>query len=205
MEFGEKLQALRKSRGLTQEELAEALFVSRTAVSKWESGRGYPSIDSLKELSGFFSVSIDDLLSGDKLISIAQKEHAANLRDLCHLLFGMTDLFSLMLILLPLYPQTANGFVYGVSLLRYTGGAPWSRALYWAGFLTLVGLGAANVLLTQLKRTRCRQALTACSMGLGIGLVFLLALAREPYAVAVAFFLLIVKAALLFRQRKADC
>ena len=117
----------------------------------------------------------------------------------------MTDLFSLMLILLPLYPQTANGFVYGVSLLRYTGGAPWSRSLYWAGFLTLVGLGAANVLLTQLKRTRCRQALTACSMGLGIGLVFLLALAREPYAVAVAFFLLIVKAALLFRQRKADC
>ena len=205
MEFGEKLQALRKSRGLTQEELAEALFVSRTAVSKWESGRGYPSIDSLKELSGFFSVSIDDLLSGDKLISIARKEHAANLRDLCGLLFGMTDLFSLMLILLPLYPQTANGFVYGVSLLRYTGGAPWSRGLYWAGFLTLVGLGAANVLLTQLKRTRCRQALTACSMGLGIGLVFLLALAREPYAVAVAFFLLIVKAALLFRQRKADC
>ena len=205
MEFGEKLQALRKSRGLTQEELAEALFVSRTAVSKWESGRGYPSIDSLKELSGFFSVSIDDLLSGDKLISIAQKEHAANLCDLCGLLYGMTDLFSLMLILLPLYPQTANGFVYGVSLLRYTGGAPWSRGLYWAGFLTLVGLGAANVLLTQLKRTRCRQVLTACSMGLGIGLVFLLALAREPYAVAVAFFLLIVKAALLFRQRKADC
>ena len=60
MEFHEKIQELRKSRGLTQEELAEALFVSRTAISKWESGRGYPSIDSLKEISSYFSISIDD-------------------------------------------------------------------------------------------------------------------------------------------------
>lgn len=41
MEFHEKLQKLRSDEGLTQEELAEKLFVSRTAVSKWESGRGY--------------------------------------------------------------------------------------------------------------------------------------------------------------------
>ena len=46
MEFHEKLQELRKQKNLTQEELSEILFVSRTAISKWESGRGYPSIDS---------------------------------------------------------------------------------------------------------------------------------------------------------------
>ena len=62
MEFNEKLQELRKNKGLTQEELAEALYVSRTAISKWESGRGYPNIDSLKEISKFFSVTIDELL-----------------------------------------------------------------------------------------------------------------------------------------------
>ena len=53
MEFNEKLQELRKGKKLTQEELAQDLFVSRTAISKWESGRGYPSIDSLKEISRY--------------------------------------------------------------------------------------------------------------------------------------------------------
>ena len=82
----DKLQKLRKSRGFTQEELAEALFVSRTAISKWESGRGYPSIDSLKEISRYFSVSIDDLLSGEQLIFIAEKENKSNLNSVCDLL-----------------------------------------------------------------------------------------------------------------------
>ena len=77
MDFGEKFQELRKSRGLTQEELAEALFVSRTAVSKWESGRGYPSIDSLKEIAKYFSVTIDDLLSGEKLLSMQKRKTSA--------------------------------------------------------------------------------------------------------------------------------
>ena len=90
MEFHEKLQELRKSRGLTQEELAEELYVSRTAISKWESGRGYPSIDSLKEISNYFSITIDELLSTDKLLSIAEKENRANLRGMCDLLFAIT-------------------------------------------------------------------------------------------------------------------
>ena len=70
MEFNEKLQELRKSRSLTQEELAEVLFVSRTAISKWEQGRGYPSLDSLKEISRFFSVSIDELICSEEIISV---------------------------------------------------------------------------------------------------------------------------------------
>ena len=48
MTFGQKLKKLRTENNLTQEELAEALFVTRTAVSKWETDKGYPGIDSLK-------------------------------------------------------------------------------------------------------------------------------------------------------------
>lgn len=74
MEFNEKLQDLRKGKGLTQEELAEALFVSRTAISKWESGRGYPNLDSLKQISRYFSVSIDELICPEEIISAAKEE-----------------------------------------------------------------------------------------------------------------------------------
>ena len=72
MEFTEKLQELRKQKGLTQEELAGILYVSRAAVSKWESGRGYPGIDSLKAIASFFSVTVDMLLSGDEVLTIAE-------------------------------------------------------------------------------------------------------------------------------------
>ena len=81
MEFNEKLQELRKNKGLTQEELAEALYVSRPAISKWESGRGYPSIDSLKEIAKYFSVTIDELLSSDEVLSIAEEDNKQKYRN----------------------------------------------------------------------------------------------------------------------------
>ena len=198
MEFGEKLQQLRKGRGLTQEELAQALFVSRTAVSKWESGRGYPSIDSLKELAKFFSVTVDELLSGEKILSIAEKENRANLRRVCGLLFGIADLFSLGLIVLPLYPKTVDGFVYAVNLPVYVEIAPAIRCIYWILFFGLILLGFCKILWPQTK------ALTGCSMAVGIVTVLLLALAGETYAVTVAFGLLTVKGALLLRCSKAE-
>ena len=74
MEFHEKLQELRKNKGITQEELAENLYVSRTAISKWESGRGYPSIDSLKAISRYFSVTIDELICTEEIMIAAKEE-----------------------------------------------------------------------------------------------------------------------------------
>lgn len=63
MTFGQKLKKIRKENNLTQEQLAEKIFVTRTAISKWETDQGYPSIDSLKEISDLFSISIDELIS----------------------------------------------------------------------------------------------------------------------------------------------
>ena len=204
MEFCEKLQELRKSRGLTQEELAEALYVSRTAVSKWESGRGYPSIDSLKEISNYFSVTIDELLSGEKLIFIAEKENKSNIRNICDLLFGAADLLSFLLIVLPLYPKTVEGYIYSVNLWMYTETAAYNRTVYWILFLALMVSGMIKILQTQLKIEKGQKTVTMCSVFLSIGTVLYLVLARETYAAAVAFLLMIMKGLLVFRHIKSD-
>ena len=164
MEFSEKLQELRKSRGLTQEELAEALYVSRTAISKWESGRGYPSIDSLKEISKFFSVSIDDLLSGEKLVSIAEKENKSNIRNICDLLFGIVDLMAITLVILPLYPNPIDGYIYSVNLFAYTQITPFIRLVYWTMFVALIVIGGLKVLLNQMKIEKGRKIITDVSI-----------------------------------------
>jgi len=204
VEFCEKLQELRKSRGLTQEELAEALYVSRTAISKWESGRGYPSIDSLKEISTYFSVSIDNLLSGEKLISIAEKENKSNVQNICDMLFGMADLLSFILIILPLYPKTVNDYVYSVNLFAYTETTALNRSVYWVMFLALVLMGALKILLTQFKVAKKQKFVTGCSMAVSALTVIFLALAGETYAVAVVFLLLLMKCVLLFKHIKVN-
>lgn len=62
MIFSEKLQLIRKSKGLTQEELADKLDVSRQAVAKWESGQVYPDISNLIGISNLFNVTVDYLV-----------------------------------------------------------------------------------------------------------------------------------------------
>lgn len=193
MEFGEKLQNLRKNKGLTQEELAESIFVSRTAISKWESGRGYPSIDSIREIASFFSLSIDDLLSSEKILSLAEKENKLTIQKMCNLLFGIVDLFTLMLIVLPLYPNTVNGYVYSVNLLNYTKTSSILIPIYSIIFFALIILGTLKIILTQLNIHKGKKCVVWCSIGLSIFATLFLILTRQVYATIVIFSLLLIK------------
>ena len=111
MEFYEKLQALRKTKGITQEELAEALYVSRTAISKWESGRGFPNIESLKAISKYFSVTVDTLLSGDELLTLAEEDQKHKEMCVRDMIFGLLDCSMALLLFLPFFGQKADGYV----------------------------------------------------------------------------------------------
>ena len=174
MEFHEKIQELRKNRGLTQEELASALFVSRTAISQWESGRGYPNIDSLKDISYFFDVSIDDLLSSEKLLTIAQKENKLNIQNMCDLIFGIVDVFSILLILLPLYPNTINSYIYCVNLFEYIETTSFNISLYWIMYSSLILLGIMKILFTKFRFDSYNKILTYISLIISIILVLFL-------------------------------
>lgn len=193
MELNEKLQELRKNKGLTQEELAAALYVSRTAVSKWESGRGLPSIDSLKQISAFFDVSIDDLLSADKALSLAEQENKASQRSFCDLLLGISDLCAILLILLPLYPRVDGKTVYAVDFLTYARTAAFSGWIFAFLFAGLILTGAVKIGSVCGKTETAQPLLTGISLCISIAAVLLLAVTRNAYATSLTFLLLVIK------------
>ena len=81
MRLEEKLAALRREHKMTQAELAEALDVSRQAVSKWESGQGKPDVDNIVKLTEVYHVSADYILLGieqEKTVIMSAK------KELCH-------------------------------------------------------------------------------------------------------------------------
>lgn len=78
---GKFIEELRKSNNLTQGEFGEKLYVTRKAVSKWETGRSVPSIDMIKKISEIFDVSIDEIISGEMKTKRDEKEKKKNKRN----------------------------------------------------------------------------------------------------------------------------
>ena len=74
MKFEEKLRVLRKLKGITQDEFAMAVGVSRQAVYKWESGQSYPEVSKLLEIKFLFGISIDDLLDESYEVIVPEKK-----------------------------------------------------------------------------------------------------------------------------------
>lgn len=193
MEFNEKLQELRKQKGLTQEELARELYVSRAAVSKWESGRGYPGIDSLKAISGYYAVSIDSLLSGEEMMSIAEedgKEKAAHFRNS---VFGLMDCSVLILLFLPVFAEEAGGMVKAVSLVHLNEMAPYLKLAFW---MAVIGMTAQGIIRLALRRG-CREKglryWDMLSWGFHVLCVLLFIVSKQPYAAALLFLFLVMK------------
>ena len=98
MTFGRKLKKLRQDNQMTQEELAQRLYVTRTAVSKWETDKGYPAIDTLKTVSELFGVPVDDLISDDDVTNtrLLDEKRAKKFYVCAVVALGVTMLFALL-------------------------------------------------------------------------------------------------------------
>lgn len=125
MAFGEKLQTLRKTKGLSQEQLAAELSVSRQAVSKWELGESNPDLEYLIQLSEFFNVTTDFLLKENvksplpELVPV-QKDHALTAQIL---FFGATGflLIGLLLAFGGWYDQQTGVAIVGGMIVQVVG------------------------------------------------------------------------------------
>lgn len=201
MDFGKKLQALRKQKGLTQEELAKSIYVSRTAVSKWESGRGTPSIESLKAIAKFFSVTVDELLSSDEILTIAENDRAKTVKHYRDLIFGLVDICALLLLVLPLFATKADGSIVASSLITLDGVQAYLMAIYYVVTLGSALTGILILALQNLNAAAWVKIKTSLSFAFSLISVFVFVISSQPYAAIFCFVLLIIKAFMLIKKR----
>ena len=115
---------------------------------------------------------------------------------------GFVDLFSLLLIFLPLYPKPSNGYSYAVNLFGYVDNDANIITTYWVLFVSLTIVGIVKILMAYFKFEKAKKAVDSLSIGLSVIAVLFLSMAKEPYAITVAFLLLLVKGVLLYKQAK---
>jgi transcriptional regulator with XRE-family HTH domain len=201
MEFNEKLQELRKSKGLTQEELAEKLFVSRTAISKWESGRGYPSLDSLKEIARFFSVTIDDLICSDEMISVAENEKREFADKYVSLICNVMDILPVILLFIPAFGN-GSGSSETVSLFGLSRITPWVKTV----FVMIIGImilnGICGAIIANFNKPVWNRHRLVTGVVLSILSVTVFIVTRQPYAGIVCFAFLVIKGFLIAKVKQ---
>ena len=197
MELSEKIQKLRKEQGMTQEQFAERLFVSRTAVSKWETGRGTPNMESLQMIARVCGITLDELLRAEEVISIAEKENKENLDRLIGYVEGIVNILALVSVLLPLYKVEEGQVFYAVPLYRYQG---WLAVFYWLFPIVMAACGIVQVLLNQGEQEVLKKTVSMAAAILNAGAILLLILSGQPYPAVMSFLLFAVKAWLKLRK-----
>ena len=202
MEFCDKIKNIRTDNNLTQEQFAEKLYVSRTAVSKWESGKGYPSIDSLKYMSKLFNISIDDLLSSEEILDIAEQDKQQKIKKNNGFIYGAFDLLSLFMIILPLYAITVNNYIYSVSLFAKNDLLNYIKISYLVSYIILFIIGIIEIILSLLGKEKIQKYLNIISISIHLLVILFLIMTKEPYACSLIFILFVFKSFLLLSNEK---
>ena len=200
MELSEKLQELRRKKGLTQEELAEILYVSRTAVSKWESGRGIPNLESLKAISKYFSVSIDELLSGEELLAAADEDCRQRENRFRDIVFGLLDCSVIMFLFLPFFGERSGKIIEEVSLLNLETSF-YIKAIYFTIVFGIISTGIMTLALQSINFKFWVKNKYWLSLALSAAGTICFMMTLQPYAAFFTFVFLIIKAVIFIKRR----
>lgn len=200
MEFSDKLQELRKLSGLTQEQVAEKLYVSRTAVSKWEQGKGYPGIDTLKKISELFKVTVDELLSGEKILSLAEEDAKQKRCRFIDLAFGLFDISVCALLFLPFFAEKSDDIIRSVSLLNLSSVSSYVTVIYFALTAIVSVSGVLTLALQNCKIAVWLKFKSLFSLLLSLIFILVLILGLQPYAAVFLILFLIIKVLILIKK-----
>ena len=173
--------------------------MSRTAISKWESGKGYPNIDSLKAISKYFCVSLDDLLSTDEIITIAEEDGKQKERHLRNLVFGLLDCSIAMFLFLPFFGQRVDGVIQEVSVIMLTEEEIYIKIPYLIIVFSMTVWGILMLALQDCQVSFWLQKKDKISLGLGAVGALLFMISRQPYASAYLFLILVIQALMLIK------
>ena len=144
MEISERLKEIRQNAGMTQEEVAEKIMVSRVTVSHWENGKSLPDIISLISLSDLYSISLDELMKGDPKMTEKVKKDVKEAKDNKRLI-RITAILVIAVML-----------VYGVSILVGGGFKDFCEgAIWWV--LIAIGLAASMTYLSETEPNEDRK------------------------------------------------
>ena len=199
MEFSEKLQKLRTQRNLTQEQLANQLFVSRTAISNWETGRGTPNLDSLQAIAKLFGVSLDELLSTEEVVVMAKNENKRNTEQILCYIDSVLNLMSVFGFLLPMYKVFKNNVYYCVPLYQYSGFM--HKTIFIIQSVILL-CGVLGLIFQWKEKEKIYNFVKFSGYILMIIFIFLLIALNHPNASSFCFAFLLIKGMVLIKGRK---
>lgn len=200
MDLNIKIQELRKKNNMSQEELAKKLYVSRAAISKWESGRGYPNIESLKNLSKIFSISIDELLSNEELIFLAEEDSKQTKNKNRDLFFGLLDICVFVLFFLPVFAQRIEGTINEVAIYSLTTVSPYLKNIYLLIIVLNVIFGVLLLALQNYNAAFWLKINVKTSLSLNILGMLFFTISLQPYPAILLFIFFIIKIISIFKN-----
>ena len=148
----------------------------------------------------YFSVSIDDLLSSNEILSIAEENQKQTEKHFHNLTFGLLDLCMSLLFFLPLFAVNSDGTIYEASLLSLSGISMYLEIAYFLIIILTCIIGILTLAFPSRTVTVWAKVKDKISLLLGIVAVLLFISSRQPYAAIFAFSLLVVKTIILIKH-----